>query len=666
MTEAKKRLMSIAIKHINCKKERLQMYDVSLMCWRHSCSKKGKTGRTNSIMRFLCFLTLCLTGTSVLSAYTGNIIGTATHNGMCYNIISDGTATLFGNLEEYGGNPDFSGPYVVPKQIEYNGKSHTVDAINTAFGNIAGLTAIVIPSTVKFVSTSFSHCPNLKQIIFEDGEQPCNISISIYNQSTKSGVEYIYLGRPVTTEKSFLKLGGESLKTVVIGGGKKEISMTSFDACPNLTTVVIDSRLTWYGSEVVPSFNNCSKLKTVLFTEKSELTSIPAQFNGCTALNVLNIPSTVKTIAGKVLADAPSSAAMVSHAATPPALSYFPFNISYDYNRVYVPAGSVDAYKAADYWNWNYGGSIQKIEEPEAVSVNPTEVTLKVGNTVTLQSESVVQRYVKWWASSNNNVATVVDGIITAVGVGECDIVLKCGSADFSSCHVIVNSVLDGLDIDPKELTLELNESVKLNVKTIPSSVEGVNLKWVSSDPNVVNVNDDGCVTALSPGTAVVTVSSDSGLSADIQITVQKTRYNLTLRIPDGSYVIRNLEEPFTFSVIPDLGWEIASATLNNQEITDIPVDGVYTTPDGFEDCVFAIVLKQSVGTDVPSIIEENINVVVYDNYIEIKGDSQKHNCQIFDTKGTCVYRGTDDYIPFEYKGCFILIVDKSTFKFMK
>ena len=114
------------------------------------------------------------------------------------------------------------------------------------------------------------------------------------------------------------------------------------------------------------------------------------------------------------------------------------------------------------------------------------------------------------------------------------------------------------------------------------------------------------------------------------------------------------------------MGWEIASATLNNQEITDIPVDGVYTTPDGFEDCVFAIVLKQSVGTDVPSIIEENINVVVYDNYIEIKGDSQKHNCQIFDTKGTCVYRGTDDYIPFEYKGCFILIVDKSTFKFMK
>lgn len=72
----------------------------------------------------------------------------------------------------------------------------------------------------------------------------------------------------------------------------------------------------------------------------------------------------------------------------------------------------------------------------------------------------------------------------------------------FSSCKPKVKSI----EIDKSNLSLEVEEKDKLNVIFNPSNVTTQEIEWSSSDENVVRVDDQGNITAVSIGTAVITV----------------------------------------------------------------------------------------------------------------------------------------------------------------
>lgn len=45
-------------------------------------------------------------------------------------------------------------------------------------------------------------------------------------------------------------------------------------------------------------------------------------------------------------------------------------------------------------------------------------------------------------------------------------------------------------------------------------------MEWKSGDPSIVTVDQNGKVTAVAPGKAIITVTSDDGSSATIEVTV--------------------------------------------------------------------------------------------------------------------------------------------------
>lgn len=115
---------------------------------------------------------------------------------------------------------------------------------------------------------------------------------------------------------------------------------------------------------------------------------------------------------------------------------------------LYVPIGSKTAYESAIVWK-----DFPKIVEVDfsklddvTININKTVLKLKKGETATLLAtvlpETTPYKTVLW-SSSNENVATVtVSGVVTGTGIGEANIVAKCGYVS-ASCKVIVEDSSD-------------------------------------------------------------------------------------------------------------------------------------------------------------------------------------------------------------------------------
>ncbi len=72
----------------------------------------------------------------------------------------------------------------------------------------------------------------------------------------------------------------------------------------------------------------------------------------------------------------------------------------------------------------------------------------------------------------------------------------------------------------PESVTIKTGEKTKLNIKVIPE-IGAPEIKYTSSDENIVTVDDEGCVTAVAKGEATITAELPNGKLAIISVTVK-------------------------------------------------------------------------------------------------------------------------------------------------
>lgn len=141
------------------------------------------------------------------------------------------------------------------------------------------------------------------------------------------------------------------------------------------------------------------------------------------------------------------------------------------------------------------------------------------------------------WSSSNEKIATVSDdGVVVAniffndnfsYGEGEANISLSYEGEVLATCvvHVTPNKA-SNISFNHNNLDLLIGETVTLKaIITAEGNNIGVGivtkLIWKSSDESVATVSNDGEVSALSEGTATITVTdTESGLTAKCNVTV--------------------------------------------------------------------------------------------------------------------------------------------------
>ena len=163
---------------------------------------------------------------------------------------------------------------------------------------------------------------------------------------------------------------------------------------------------------------------------------------------------------------------------------------------------------------------------PIDISLDKEEMTLEIG-----EEESLVARINGIpnntdidWKSDNPDIATVnVDGIVKAISQGTTTIYATAkGSMYFATCKVTVKSdKATDIVLDKNELTLNIGDKERLTATVLPESAKDKSVRWYSSAQRIATVNADGVVTAISVGTAVITVTTnDGGFTASCQVHV--------------------------------------------------------------------------------------------------------------------------------------------------
>lgn len=171
---------------------------------------------------------------------------------------------------------------------------------------------------------------------------------------------------------------------------------------------------------------------------------------------------------------------------------------------------------------------IQIGEPVQSVGLNKTELALEVGKTGTLEAivepSDATNKNVTW-SSSNSEVATVDNGVVTAVSAGTAIITVTTeDGAKTATCKVTVNAPqtvpVTGVTLDKTSLDLKTGDNTTLTATVNPESATNKDVTWISDKPEIAAV-EGGTVTAKAEGTATITVTTiDGGKIATCKVTV--------------------------------------------------------------------------------------------------------------------------------------------------
>lgn len=146
----------------------------------------------------------------------------------------------------------------------------------------------------------------------------------------------------------------------------------------------------------------------------------------------------------------------------------------------------------------------QKQDEPSNVTLelNPVTLQLKVGDIATIDTKGTATNIE--WTSSNEEVATVYYGVVTAKAIGKAEITATSGKVSAKANVFVTGTDGASLRITPPLVSLYVGEQFDFKY----GNTFDLELSWSSSDPSVVHVTNTGHVTALKPGVSTITLST--------------------------------------------------------------------------------------------------------------------------------------------------------------
>lgn len=217
------------------------------------------------------------------------------------------------------------------------------------------------------------------------------------------------------------------------------------------------------------------------------------------------------------------------------------------------------------------------------------------------------------WSSSDNTVATVVNGKVTALKVGIANIsVATADGGKTATCQVKVTAQVypvTGVTLDRTSAEIVEGDELTLNVTVSPANATNKDVSWTSSDNSVATVSG-GKVTALKAGNTKITVTtSDGGKTAVCDVTVIAREYPVTgvaldktsLEMEEGDTVTLTATISPANATNKNVSWSSSDntvATVEDGKVTALKGGAAtitVTTADGGKTASCDVVVKSTV-----------------------------------------------------------------------
>ena len=200
----------------------------------------------------------------------------------------------------------------------------------------------------------------------------------------------------------------------------------------------------------------------------------------------------------------------------------------------------------------------------EKIVLSKDTINLKIGESAQIEARIVPDdatlKGIKY-RSSDEGIVTVDDyGKIEAKDNGIAEIIITNEEESVTvKCKIIVGILVDKIVLDKKDLLLGLNEEEVLNATISPDNATNKEITWESTDPNVLNVDTEGKITANNVGEVEVIAKDFTGTVKDsCKVVVKRIEFEVTFdgskKVYQRSELLGNLPTP-TKKGMKFIGW---------------------------------------------------------------------------------------------------------------
>ena len=334
--------------------------------------------------------------------------------------------------------------------------------LNT-FTNCKNLKSVEVPSNVtKIEENAFSNCENLSNITFPEGltsigNKAFNLCVNLEKISFPDSLQGV-------GEYAFAEC--EKLSDIAFGAGITMIPNYCFYKDSAITTVILPQQMTTIGKY---AFGNCVKLKEI--TIKRKVNKIDS--------TAFSYPSKMKICGVK---------------------NTYAENFAKENDIVF-----------------------EAINKPAtAIKLSKTECVIPKGEKllITASIEPMDSSDELIWSSENEEIAKVLDGVITPINVGTTYVQAQAGNI-VQKCKVTVYQPVTGVSLNFSSKEMQIGGTLQLIASVYPDNAEKREVIWKSDAEEIATVGEDGVVKALACGTANITVKTlDGGFERTCKITV--------------------------------------------------------------------------------------------------------------------------------------------------
>lgn len=221
------------------------------------------------------------------------------------------------------------------------------------------------------------------------------------------------------------------------------------------------------------------------------------------------------------------------------------------------------AYVVASSGTVSAGCLVRVVARVTGVKLDKHEMSVELDESALLTAQvlpEIADNDTVYWKSTHPEIAVVGNGIVTALRIGETEIVVITAEGGFTdTCKVSVIKSVGAVVLDKQEAKINIGEQLTLTADVRPATATIKDLTWSSSDMSVATVDQNGVITAVDRGFATITATAHNGVKGTCSIEVYAPVTGITVdRTTLEMYV--GDRDKLVATVIP--------ANANNQRVT--------------------------------------------------------------------------------------------------